>query len=72
MFRAFAAAGAIYRARSSAGFSSERYVPDSDGTQFYIYYNERRIMTIAESEAAAYGVSQEELMERYLEALRRY
>ena len=47
-------------------------MPDSDGTQFYIYYNERRIMTIAESEAAAYGVSQEELMERYLEALRRY
>lgn len=72
VFRAFAAAGAIYRARSSAGFSSERYVPDSDGTQFYIYYNERRIMTIAESEAAAYGVSQEELMERYLETLRRY
>lgn len=72
VYRAFETAGAVYRARHTAAFDPARYVPDSDGEQYCVYYEDRKIVTITANDAAAYGVSQDELLERYLEALRQY
>ncbi len=69
-YRAYLAAGALYLASRSADFSGDRFILDSDGTYITIYIDDRAIITLTPQDAAAAGVSIDELARQYVDAFK--
>jgi hypothetical protein len=72
LYRAYLTAGSLYNITKVPDYSSSKYILDSDGTNLTIYYDNQVIITITPEDAAADGVSLEELTNKYMDALRRW
>ncbi len=70
--RACFVAGTLYRLKALSDYSPDRYILDTDGTNFTVYYNDRQVFTVVPEDAAAQGMSAQELANRYIEALRNW
>lgn len=68
--RAYLTAGALYLASRTAGFSGDRFILDTDGTNITVYYDDREIVTLTPLDASNAGVSLDELAGRYVEAFK--
>lgn len=72
VYRAYLVAGRLYNITKVADYSSDKYILDSDGTNITIYYEDQEIITITPEDAAVEGVSVEDLVNRYLNALKKW
>lgn len=72
LYRAYLTAGRLYNITKVPDYSSNKYILDSDGTNITIYYDNQIIITITPEDAAADGVSVEELTNKYLDSLKRW
>lgn len=72
LYRAYLTAGRLYNVKKVSDYSSSKYILDSDGTNITIYYDNQIITTITPEDAAADGVSVEELTNKYMDSLKRW
>lgn len=70
VYRAHLVAGRLYNITKKTGFSTDKYILDSDGTNITIYYEDQAIITLTPEDAAVEGVPVEDLVNRYLHALK--
>lgn len=68
--RSYFTAGALYLASRTAGFSGDRFILDSDGTNMTVYYDDREIVTVTPQDASNAGTSLDELAGRYVTAFK--
>lgn len=71
-YRAYFAAGALYRAAQTPNFSPDRFVLNDIGPVIHIYYEDRWITTLSESDAAAAQMELINLAGLYLDNLRQW
>jgi len=72
LYRAYLTAGRLYNLTKVQDYSTSKYILDSDGTNIIIYYDNQIIITITPEDAAADGVSVEELTNKYMDSLKRW
>lgn len=72
LFRAYQAAGNLYRASLQAGYVPERYILDSDGSRITIYYEEIAILTVTPQDALVYQMSVLDLANAYVRQLKEW
>ncbi len=71
-YRAYFAAGYLYRAAQTPDFSTERFLSVQDGDAVRIYYEDRLITTITEQDANAAQTDAENLAGLYIDSLRKW
>ncbi|MBP2633156.1 MAG: peptidase Ste24p [Firmicutes bacterium] len=72
LYRAYLIAGRLYNITKVPDYSSSKYILDGDGTNVTIYYDNQPIVTITPEDAAADGVNIEVLINKYMDALKRW
>lgn len=72
VYRAEFAAGNIYRAAQQAGYDPDRFIPDYDGENIRIFYEDRLIHSISPQDAAAAGMDLQDFAAVWLEGLRQW
>lgn len=72
LYRAYLTAGRLHDIRKKADYSADRYILDGDGTNLTIYYEELSVVTLTPEDAAAAGVSLEQLTQTYLQSLKQW
>ncbi|QJW45215.1 M48 family metalloprotease [bacterium BFN5] len=70
--RACFVAGNLYRVKALPDYSPDRYILDTDGTNYTVYYEDRQIITITPEDAGVQGLSTQELANLYIDALRHW
>jgi len=71
-YRAYFAAGSLYRAAQAPEFSTDRFVLSDEGNVVRIYYEDRLITTISEQDASAAQMDLANLAGLYLDSLRQW
>jgi len=71
-YRAYFAAGALYRTSQTPDFSADHFVLSEDGNVVRIYYEDRLITTISEQDANAAQIDLANLAGLYLDSLRQW
>ncbi|SDM05660.1 Peptidase family M48 [Dendrosporobacter quercicolus] len=72
LLRAYFVAGNLYRLRELSDYSSDKYILDTDGTNFTVYYDDRKIITVTPEDAAAQSMSVQELANLHIDTLRNW
>ncbi|WP_199883886.1 M48 family metallopeptidase [Anaerosinus massiliensis] len=72
LYRAYLVAGRLYNITKKTEYSTSKYILDGDGTNVTIYYDDQIIITITPEDAAACGVTLEDLTREYLDALKKW
>lgn len=70
--RAYLTAGNLSRIAALADYSADRYILDGDGINVAIYYDDQKIVTLTPEDALAEDKTLDQIVDRYLEALKRW
>ena len=70
LYRAYFAAGVLYEITTLPGFSGDRFILDSDGTNITVYYDDYQIITLTPQDASTNNTNLEGLASQYVEALK--
>lgn len=70
LYRAYLIAGRLYNLTKVTDYSSDKYILDGDGINLMIYYDNQLIATITPEDATVEHVSMDEMVNRYLNALK--
>lgn len=72
LLRAYFAAGNLYRLRELTNYSSDKYILDTDGKNFTVYYDDREIITITPEDATAHNMGAQDLANLCIDTLRKW
>lgn len=70
LYRSYLVAGNLQNIANMADYSDDRYILDSDGENITIYYHDQKVVTLTPEDAMADHVSIEDLVTRFLDALK--
>lgn len=70
LYRAYFAAGALYRVSQRPAVSPDWLVLDTDGTNYTVYYDDIKIITLTPQDAAQAGRDLPDLANNYITSLR--
>lgn len=72
LYRAYFTAGALYRVSQRPDLSADWLVLDTDGTNYTVYYDDIKIITLTPQDAAQAGVDLLDLANTYITKLREW
>lgn len=72
LYRAYFAAGTLYRLRQLADYSADKYIADSDGINCTIYYDDQKVITLTPEDAAYNGTDVMELAGLYIAKIKEW
>lgn len=65
-YRAYFAAGVLYRLSQLSDYSADKFITDSDGTNCTIYYDDQKVITLTPEDAEANGTTTMDLAGLYI------
>jgi Zn-dependent protease with chaperone function len=72
LVRAYFVAGILYRLAQLPDYSADKYILDSDGTNFTVYYEDQAVITLTPEDGSAQGMSAMDLAGLYISKLQQW
>ncbi|MEN6411356.1 MAG: M48 family metallopeptidase [Veillonellales bacterium] len=72
LIRAYFAAGVLYRLSQLPDYSADKYITDSDDTNFTIYYDDEAVITLTPEDGSVQGMSAMDLASLYINSLQQW
>ena len=70
LYRAYLVAGKLHNIEQLKDYTEDKFILDSDGVKITIYYDDQDIVTLTPEDAMAESIKLDDLVEKYLNALK--